>query len=98
MEVLTNNIYPPILGHFDKITAKPILNKPTIYKAYNKHMYDSVDLSNEIVVGYGYYSTYRAEKGVAYNHFNKKLGDLSDLPNYIGRRITDCKIIGYDRI
>lgn len=98
MEVLTNNIYPPVVGHFDRITSKVIPNKPVIYNAYGKHMYNKVDLSHEIIVGYGYFDVHHAEKNTAYTITNKKIGKLSDLPNYIGRKITDCKIVDYDRI
>lgn len=89
IEVLTDDIYPPILGYFDKIEKIPVPNAPTVYKAYGKHLYDEVDLSKQTIVAYGYPNTKFAERGYAYYTQNDKIGKLDSLPNLLNKSIVE---------
>jgi len=90
IEVLTDSVFPRILGKFEKVTKKVIPQQPNIYRAYGLHKFDNKDeyLENQIIIAYGYPDTKFAEKGYAYSTPNNKIGALDDLPNLLHQKLT----------
>ena len=92
IEVVTNNIYPKVFGHFEKVVKRTVPRQPNIYRAFGLHYHEEVtNVDKEIVVAYGYPNTAYAENGIAYTASGKKLGALKDLPNVLNKPLIKIK-------
>lgn len=90
IEVITNNIYPKIFGHFEKVVKRVVPKQPNIYRAFGLHYHkETENTDKDLIIAYGYPNTAYAENGIAYTASGQKLGALADLPNLINKKLLD---------
>lgn len=90
IEVITNNIYPKVFGHFEKVVKRTVPRQPNIYRAFGLHRHEEVsNTDKDIIIAYGYPGTAYAENGAAYTASGKKLGELKDLPNLLNKPLLE---------
>jgi hypothetical protein len=88
-EVVTNSTMPKILGKFSKITKRTFPNQPNVYRAYNKVLYDTVDLTIEKIMAIGYKDAVESRGDWVFDKNNNKLGRISEIPKILNQPIIN---------